>query len=129
VKNGGYDIVLAPEDYPGLKYRGCYCQVHVLAYWRATGDYPSQGEVIHHIDLDRTNHNPINLTKMTNKDHSSLHNRLHPGKLDILTCSYCNTEFERRHMQVVTKVKQGQTKFYCCREHHWDSMRLSSLMV
>lgn len=35
VKNGPYELVIAPEEYPGKKYRGRYAYEHRVNYWRA----------------------------------------------------------------------------------------------
>lgn len=37
------------------------------------------------------------------------------AKIILLRCAYCGHNFERRYNQVVTKLKYGQTDFYCTR--------------
>ena len=31
--NGDYILVVAPDDYPGVRYREKYCYEHYLVYW------------------------------------------------------------------------------------------------
>ena len=40
MKNGDYNLAIAPPDFPGKKYRGKYCSEHVLNYWLANGIVP-----------------------------------------------------------------------------------------
>lgn len=55
MKNGDYLLAVAPENYPGKRYRGRYCSEHTLVYWQHYGIVPNKDEVIHHIDGNKHN--------------------------------------------------------------------------
>lgn len=74
MRNGPYELVIAPSDYPGMRYRGRYCYEHTLVYWRTHGVLPGPGDVIHHKDTDRRNNVPDNLEMKTRSEHTSEHN-------------------------------------------------------
>lgn len=100
MKNGPYELVVAPEDYPGKKYRDRYCYEHHLSYWRATGEVIKPGETIHHKNEQKLDNEPGNLEKMPNGAHASLH---HPswthghsgGYKNGCRCELC-VEIQRR---------------------------------
>jgi len=108
--NGDYELVIAPEEFPGKKYRGKYCYEHHLVYWQNTGIVPKEGELIHHKDEYKRNNEFENLELITVAEHNRLHS---PGKTMIeLVCNYCGNVFQREARQA-TGLKYGQGNFYC----------------
>jgi len=80
MRNGPYELVVAPPDYPGMHYRGRYCYEHHLVYWRAHGVVPEPGQVIHHIDGDKRHNVATNLELMEAGEHSTEHLLSRPKK-------------------------------------------------
>lgn len=99
MKNGPYELIVAPEEYPGMKYRGRYCYEHHLVYWRAHGVIPEPGQIIHHINENKRDNRLVNLELMDVGDHGRHHGeaRRGPTKHGTLTayrhhgcrCSMC----------------------------------------
>ena len=115
MKSGDYELVIAPDNYPGKKDRGRYCFEHYLIYWQNTGILPKEGEIIHHKNGKKCDNTFENLELMTCQAHASLHAKLRGITYITLICSYCNKEFTKELRQVGTKIKQGQKDFYCNR--------------
>lgn len=112
--NGDYILVVAPPDYPGVKYRGRYCYEHRLVWWKEHNFLPKDDEIIHHKDGNKHNNNIENLVLMTNKDHVAMHDRIKPKRLKKLVkllCPGCQKVFIRRKYN--TFLCNG-TKFTCC---------------
>jgi hypothetical protein len=114
MRNGPYILVLAPDDYPGKRYRGRYVYEHILVWWQNTGQIPPKGKVVHHKNENKHDNRFDNLELKTRKAHSLEH---HPPKLVKLQCGWCNEWFERSACQHRFLVKQGQKLFFCCRSH------------
>lgn len=73
MRNGPYELVVAPDEYPGMKYRGRYCYEHHLVWWLKTGKTISADEVIHHVNGQKRDNRFCNLEKMTRSDHAKHH--------------------------------------------------------
>ena len=43
MKNGPYEMVIAPEEYPGRRYRNRYVYEHQLVWWKNTGKLVPKG--------------------------------------------------------------------------------------
>lgn len=113
MKNGPYELVIAPDNYPGKRYRGRYCYEHHLVYWQNTGIVPNETECIHHINDSRRDNRLDNLELVSKGDHNRIH---HPkAQTTILECTHCHRKFERLARDVRRKRKIGQTIFYCNR--------------
>lgn len=74
MKNGPYILVVAPDDYPGMKYRGRYVYEHHLVWWRHTGQLVPKGSVLHHKDDQKTRNVIDNLELKSNGAHTAEHN-------------------------------------------------------
>ena len=109
--NGDYIMVIAPNDYPGKKYRGKYCYEHYLVYWQAFGVIPKDDEIIHHKDENKHHNVPENLELLKRKEHSTLHNKKRLSSLVLLKCPGCQKIFIRERRQSFL-VKGGA--YTCC---------------
>lgn len=125
MKNGPYELVVAPEDYPGFKYRGRYVYEHHLVWWKKTGQLVPDGHVVHHKNGKHRDNRFSNLELKTVADHSSEH--AEPAPTTTMVCAWCNEEFEREVRDVRSKKKNGQRNFFCCRshqvKHQWEGRK------
>jgi hypothetical protein len=112
MKNGNYILIVAPDDWPGTRYRGKYCYEHQYVYWKNTGINP-KGHVIHHKDENPHNNDFSNLEISTHKDHAVLHMTV--GRLMVdLMCPMCHRLFTKpRNITHLVLAKSKAT--YCSR--------------
>ena len=105
MRNGPYELVIAPDGYPGKRYRGRYCYEHHLVWWRAYGTVPSPEECIHHINENRRDNRIENLRLKAKRRHTSEHNRRRGRLMVKIRCPVCGTIFvkERRHTYLINK--------------------------
>jgi len=73
MKNGEYELVIAPNDYPGKKYRGRYCYEHTLVWWQNTRKLPRENEILHHKNKDKRDNKFKNLKLFSREDHDKYH--------------------------------------------------------
>ena len=111
MKNGDYNLAIAPPDFPGKKYRGKYCSEHVLNYWLANGIVHGPDEIIHHKDENKLNNNPNNLELMKRSDHVRMHVKERGSKLVELKCPGCGKIFVREKRNTFLQ-KNGE--YTCC---------------
>lgn len=110
MKNGDYILVVAPNGFPGKKYRGRYCYEHICVYWEHTGIMPPKGFVIHHIDGNKHNNSFENLKLLTEKEHHSEHK---PKKSMVeLKCPGCGGIFVKERRQ--THLVKTKNNYTCC---------------
>lgn len=105
MKNGKYELVVAPENYPGKKYRGRYCYEHHLVWWQHTGELPADDEVIHHINGDKRDNTFSNLARLTTVKHNLEHAN---GRLMCkIQCPSCGKIFyrERKNTHLIKNTK------------------------
>ena len=110
MRNGPYELILAPKDYPGKRYRGRYAYEHIVVFWQSYGFVPPKGWEIHHVNGNHRDNVVVNLQLVTNKEHRQLH--IKPKSYVTKPCGYCGIE--------VKKTKQrawGKKTFYCNRNH------------
>jgi len=108
VRNGEYILVVAPDDYPGKKYRGRYCYEHILVFWQHYHVLPGPDEIIHHIDGNKHNNNIENLQLKTREKHTSEHKKQQGKNMLRLICPGCGNEF------TVEKRQSYMSKPYSC---------------
>jgi hypothetical protein len=117
MRNGKYILVKAPQDYPGLKYRGRYVYEHHLNWWLSTGELVLPGYVIHHIDENKHNNSIDNLVLLSANEHNKEHAELAKDKHRVsVNCFVCKKERKVKGNAYRNKVKAGQSKFYCSRD-------------
>lgn len=103
MKNGNYELIVAPPEYPGKKYRGRYCYKHSYVWWKNTGELLKPGEVIHHKNDNKFDNHYRNLEKHTNSNHAKLHNKI--ITVPNTKCSYCKKEFRIRPWKLKRKYR------------------------
>jgi hypothetical protein len=97
MKNGKYILILAPDKYPGKRYRQKYCYEHHYVYWKNTGYIPDRKEIIHHKDGNYHNNNFSNLELMSKMDHVKLHSlEIKKDPTNMCKCFECGKSFHRR---------------------------------
>ena len=113
MRNGKYELIVAPEGYPGKKYRERYAYEHQVVWWQNTGEAVTGDLVIHHKNDDKRDNRFENLQKI----HKVLHGVLHANKPEMvaLNCAYCSNSFEKSARVVRAAKKKGQKDFYCDR--------------
>lgn len=113
MKNGPYELVLAPASYPGKLYRGKYVYEHHLVWWQSTGDLVPEGFVIHHKNEDKRDNNPSNLELKNLSIHIKEHKEL---PLVELTCPECLSSFKLKAHKIRCRIKSNKYGIYCSRE-------------
>ncbi len=107
MKNGPYELVVAPSGYPGKKYRGRYCYKHHLVWWRHTGEVPGPGELIHHRNENKRDNRFRNLKKEGWVDHTKHHLAQRTKAATIrLICLYCGNSFGLLRNMANKRIKQ-----------------------
>lgn len=112
MKNGPYILVVAPEDYPGKKYRGRYVYEHQLVWWQNTGEIVPKGFLIHHKDEDKHHNKFKNLELMCKKKHGQLHAKA-PKQMKF-KCAWCGKYFERLARVLKRQIKKAYQGKVCC---------------
>ena len=113
MRNGPYELVVAPDDYPGMKYRGRYCYEHTLVYWKKHGVLPGRGQVIHHINGKHRDNRPENLELLEVGEHNSGHNTVE--RIDV-PCAYCGKTRKMRPCDETETRKRNKTgEVFCSR--------------
>jgi uncharacterized protein (DUF3820 family) len=115
MRNGEYELVIAPSEYPGKKYRGRYIYEHHLIWWTKTGTVVPSGHVVHHMNGVKRDNSPDNLQLKTVSDHTREH--IKPPEMLNLECAYCGVPFTRRANRVKWKQARGHIRFYCSISH------------
>ncbi len=113
MKNGPYEMVKAPDDYPGKKYRGRYCYEHQLVWWQETGELAPDDHVIHHKTDDTRDNGFENLELKTRASHTLDHCKVKPIKIP---CGWCDKKLELAPADYRRRVKVAKTDdLYCSR--------------
>ena len=116
MKNGKYELIVPPRDYPGKLYRERYAYEHHVVWWEKSGHIPPEGFEIHHIDGDHRNNSIHNLCLLTKEAHREVHGPMKPAKYVTLQCTHCDEWFPKEERNYRFKLKQGQVDFYCGRK-------------
>jgi len=103
-------MIIAPDDYPGKKYRNRYCYEHHFVWWQNTGLIISGNQVIHHKNMNTHDNRFENLVLSNNSEHSSHHNNLRADKTLNAVCSHCSKKFR------VRPYKLKNPLLFCSRE-------------
>ncbi len=102
MKNGPYELIVPPADYPGMRYRGKYAYEHIVVFWQTHGRMPRDGYLVHHKNDQKRDNQPSNLEEKTVADHNEHHNSIDPA---ALVCWWCRSVYELRPSKARTKLK------------------------
>ena len=92
MKNGLYEFVVAPEGYPGKRYRGKYVYEHQLVWWQNTGQVVPEGFLVHHKNEDKRDNRFGNLELLSRGAHTKEHNK--PAEMGKVQCRSCGRSFD-----------------------------------
>lgn len=121
MKNGPYELVIAPENYPGKKYRDRYVYEHHLIWWQNTATLVPDGMVIHHKNEQKRDNRFENLELMAKADHvkehkSSPFNERGELKLQEAVCAWCGISFLVKGHSLRHR-KKANNNIFCSRSH------------
>lgn len=83
----------------------------------------SYNEVVHHINGNKSDNRLSNLEIKSRQLHAEDHGKEHPAAFITLSCSKCNTTFQRLKRYYKRNVKLGITDFYCSRSCQLEHMQ------
>lgn len=112
MRNGPYILVVAPDDFPGMKYRGRYAYEHTVVWWKNTGTVPGPGLVLHHKNENKHDNRFENLEIQTRGAHTTEHCLLPPV---VLKCAFCSDPIKKTGAEVRFRASIGQKDFCCSR--------------
>jgi len=111
MKNGPYELVVAPKTYPGKKYRGKYAYEHHIVYWRNFNVVPVKGKVVHHKNGKKRDNRISNLELISEQEHRIHH--IKPAKTIEIECWGCEKKFVITQRVYRTRKRQTKTGLYC----------------
>lgn len=112
MRNGPYELIIAPDDYTGKLYRERYAYEHHVVYWQHTGHILKEDEHIHHRNERKRDNRFENLKLTKRTDHVKHHKTTGKNMVDLV-CPICNKEFKKefRHTHLAPYNKKEST---CC---------------
>lgn len=127
MKNGPYEMILAPENYPGKKYRERYAYEHTVVWWIFSGKVPAKGYEIHHKNMDHRDNRIDNLQLVTSAEHKKIHSDLRSKEAQtVQACGFCGKNFNLGKSFLNTRLKQNRFgKVFCsksCGSKHQHKM-------
>lgn len=119
MKNGPYTMLVAPENYPGKKYRGRYAYEHHIKWWKKHGTVPRPGYEIHHKNGNHRDNRLSNLILVTLHEHRKLHGQLAKKKAmknrPKVNCAFCGVEFTKNGNELRQRLKKNNGRIFCGR--------------
>lgn len=124
MKNGPYSLMIAPDDYPGKKYRGRYAYEHSVVYWQHYKRVAKKGQVIHHKNSDKRDNRIENLELISESKHLSEH-QSKPWTYVFVSCFLCKKIFRIRGAHYRSRTKTNKGVLYCNRTCQVKAQHLS----
>jgi len=114
MKNGPYELIVPPSDYPGKRYRGKYAYEHHVVWWTNTGRTVPPGCEVHHKNGQKRDNRFENLELLTSDEHKAHHSRNREIPDVIVVCAWCESEFSLAP-RVLRKrrKKNNNSKVFC----------------
>lgn len=119
MRNGPYELVTAPPEYPGKRYRGRYVYEHHLVWWQTHGSVVSDGAVVHHRNGDKRDNRVENLELLTRVAHAEHHGLEKTADAELpFTCSECGGAFMLLASKANTRKRQNTAtgNLFCSRK-------------
>ena len=115
MKNGPYEMIIAPDGYPGKKYRGRYAYEHHIVWWKKHGELPRKGFEIHHKNGGHRDNRLCNLKLLSGSEHKALHaEKKHHSALRKVKCGNCGRVFKRLQSAINERLKVRRFgKLFC----------------
>jgi hypothetical protein len=113
MRNGAYELIDAPQQYPGRLYRGKYAYEHRVVWWKETGEIPGKDEVVHHKNGDKRDNTFENLELLSREEHKKLHGERRKANMVSMMCPVCNKEFIKARRKTHLVKPNGAT--FCSR--------------
>jgi len=82
-------------------------------WWINTGEIPGSGQIVHHINEDKTDNRFENLEVLDRSEHAKHHGDQKKKMMVILRCPACSEIFERARNK--THLVKGGMASYCSR--------------
>lgn len=114
MKDGQYEAVKAPKEFPGYLDRGRYALEHRVVWWRETGNLPPDDCVIHHKNGNPRDNRFSNLEVIGEKEHKKKHGADKCQTRVKIECPQCGKVFSRRKGQ--THLVKPQRLTFCSRQ-------------
>lgn len=115
MKNGKYELIIAPNGYPGKKYRAKYAYEHTVVWWKNTGQIPPPGYEIHHKNMNHRDNRIENLQILSSQEHRSLHAKEISLKSTVeVVCGWCEKVFARKKSRVQARFNRNKYKKVFC---------------
>jgi hypothetical protein len=111
---GGYRYCRTSPLHPKSNSKGLY-PLHRVLMENKIGRLLEDGEVVHHVDGDKSNDDLKNLVLLTNYDHTRLH-REECGSLVELICPVCGCGFTVKGNLYRLRTKRNKTGLTCSRK-------------
>lgn len=122
MRNGKYELIVAPENYPGMKYRGRYAYEHHVVWWQHRGPIPD-GYVVHHKNDDKRDNRLKNLELLLKDEHDRLHSRDRIKPRVELLCPVCHDRFYLREKKYEERIRISKSGTICCSRECADVRR------
>ena len=105
MKNGKYELIIPPKNYPGKRYRNKYAYEHIVCWWKKTNELPMPGMEIHHINGNHRDNRFDNLTLVTKEQHQKIHAELRKKESITLSCDKCGKKIKRRESDYNFRIR------------------------
>lgn len=115
MKNGPYELVIAPDEYPGRRYRGRYAYAHHVVWWEETGQVVPAGYLLHHKDEDKRRNVFSNLELKERGKHSAEHNKKRT-QYSTFQCGWCGKKVSTQTVLVKARLaRSAYGTLFCSR--------------
>ena len=115
MRNGDYELVVAPPGYPGRRYRGKYAYEHHVVWWKKTGEAPRAGHLVHHRNGRKRDNRPANLEEKEWGRHSAEHGQ---RQKVVANCGWCGKRFDLTPSRLLARKRQSKSgSVFCCKSH------------
>lgn len=116
MRNGPYELVVAPPEYPGKRYRDRYCYEHQLVWWQHTGRLVGEGRLIHHRNDKKRDNRFENLEEVDRNIHTKQHSAERAPDLIEVECGWCGKGLSMMPNVFNQRMKQSRSgKLFCSR--------------